>query len=295
MRIAPVLVPYLRQSSPSLWADAALAGMITHNDYASNAACEAFVYMLWQLLGMSSTPPPEWWLETYIDIASQLEGETSYTPRMPGFHYSGPVWKFTRDKILRAREGRLSTIDPCNHWGSGAYLMETIPSVIYILETYGSDPEQVIVRAVNEIWDNDTVAAIVGAAVGALHGKTALPQRWLDGLLGRTGANDDGKTFALKGIKGSIQTEEDAFDTGCEFEGLTATGVTFLKGPQAGNPISVVEYTDDMKVMGPNCSSWVWHHLFSPRQLLVVGLLIVVVLASPIVRSSVLMMRSAMR
>lgn len=32
MRIAPILIPHLRQPSPALWADAALAGMITHND-----------------------------------------------------------------------------------------------------------------------------------------------------------------------------------------------------------------------------------------------------------------------
>lgn len=38
----------------------------------------------------------------------------------------------------------------------------------------------------NDTRDNDTVAAIVGAAVGALHGKSALPARWIRNLLGRT-------------------------------------------------------------------------------------------------------------
>jgi hypothetical protein len=41
--------------------------------------------------------------------------------------------------------------------------------------------------------DNDTIAAIVGAAVGARHGLHALPREWRDGLLGRTGAEDDGR------------------------------------------------------------------------------------------------------
>jgi ADP-ribosylglycohydrolase len=53
------------------------------------------------------------------------------------------------------------------------------------------------VRAVNETHDNDTVAAIVGAAVGALHGRNALPAAWLRGLLGRTYTNDDGSVFRL--------------------------------------------------------------------------------------------------
>jgi ADP-ribosylglycohydrolase len=53
------------------------------------------------------------------------------------------------------------------------------------------------VRAVNDTVDNDTIGAIVGAVVGALHGKHRLPARWLDGLLGRTAAADDGRVFEL--------------------------------------------------------------------------------------------------
>jgi len=50
---------------------------------------------------------------------------------------------------------------------------------------------------VNDTFDNDTIAAVVGAAVGALHGARALPSRWRAGLLGRTGAADDGIVFRL--------------------------------------------------------------------------------------------------
>ncbi|HEU4630236.1 MAG TPA: ADP-ribosylglycohydrolase family protein, partial [Gemmatimonadaceae bacterium] len=50
---------------------------------------------------------------------------------------------------------------------------------------------------VNDTYDNDTIAAIVGAAVGALHGVDALPARWRTGLLGRTRAADDGRVFEL--------------------------------------------------------------------------------------------------
>ncbi len=58
---------------------------------------------------------------------------------------------------------------------------------------HADDPEEAIVQAVNHTRDNDTVAAIVGAAVGALHGESALPQRWRNGLLGRTRESDDGQ------------------------------------------------------------------------------------------------------
>lgn len=44
---------------------------------------------------------------------------------------------------------------------------------------------------------SEAIAAIVGAAVGALHGRSALPRRWLDGLLGRIAADYDGTVFRL--------------------------------------------------------------------------------------------------
>jgi len=70
-------------------------------------------------------------------------------------------------------------------------------SVLYILMRRGDDREQAIVRAVNDTRDNDTIAAIVGAAVGALHSQAAIPPRWIDDLAGRTAANDDGVIFTL--------------------------------------------------------------------------------------------------
>jgi ADP-ribosylglycohydrolase len=62
---------------------------------------------------------------------------------------------------------------------------------------HAEDPEEAIIRAVNDTKDNDTIAAIVGAAVGALHGCARLPDRWRQGLLGRTQENDDGRIFEI--------------------------------------------------------------------------------------------------
>ncbi len=56
---------------------------------------------------------------------------------------------------------------------------------------------EVILRAVNDTKDNDSIGAIVGAAVGALHGDKRLPDRWKRGLLGRTQESDDGRIFEI--------------------------------------------------------------------------------------------------
>ncbi len=197
MRIAPLVVPHLGAPSPSLWADAALAGMVTHNDYASNACCVAFVHLLWRCLSLERAPGPSWWLENFVPVMEALEGETTYVPRVPSLRYQGPMARFAAIHVGQALDEGWSVLKACNTWHSGAFLLETIPSALYILARHADDAEEAIVRAVNDTRDNDTVAAIVGAAIGALHGARALPQRWREGLLGRTQAADDGRVQEL--------------------------------------------------------------------------------------------------
>lgn len=198
MRIAPILVPHLRTPSNGLWVDTTLAAMLTHNDASSTASCLAFVAMLWALLGRTTPPAAEWWLDAYIAVARDLEGATGYETRRGEYlGYRGPLWRFVAERVSDAHARHLSVVEACEAWQSGAYLIETVPSLIYILMRHGDDPEEAVVRAVNDTHDNDTIAALVGAAVGALHGSSALPARWRRSLLGRLGANDDGALWTL--------------------------------------------------------------------------------------------------
>jgi ADP-ribosyl-[dinitrogen reductase] hydrolase len=199
MRIAPMLVPHIRHPSPGLWKDAALCTMLTHNDAAAISSCVAFVALLWDLLAMDTPPEnPEWWLDRYVEIAKPIEGAAVYRPR-GGQHlgYAGSVSGFVDQYVRDAWRRKLDVREAGDSWYSGAYLLETVPSVLYILMCHAHDPEEAIVRAVNDTRDNDTIAAIVGAAVGALHGEDALPARWRHGLLGRTREADDGRVFDL--------------------------------------------------------------------------------------------------
>lgn len=91
----------------------------------------------------------------------------------------------------------MSVLDSCKHWYSGAYLLETVLSVIFILMKYGDNLAEALIRAINDTKDSDTIGAIVGAAVGALHGKEAIPERWIKNHSGRTSFSDDGRIFAL--------------------------------------------------------------------------------------------------
>lgn len=72
-----------------------------------------------------------------------------------------------------------------------------MPSVSYVLMRHSEDPERAIVTAVSDALDNDTIGAIVGAAVGVLHGESGLPQHWIANLPSRTAGADGGRIFEL--------------------------------------------------------------------------------------------------
>ena len=198
MRIAPVVIPHLVRPSAELWIDAAVLSLTTHRDPAATASSLAFASVLWQLLGAEAPPSADWFRAELLQILSELETGQQYSPR--GGWYTGQAGTFSQlvaRRIDDACDRGWSVPDACDAFYSGAYVLETLPCVIYLLMRCAHDPEEAIVRAVNDTYDNDTVAAIVGAAVGALHGLDALPRRWRDGLTGRTGADDAGRMFEI--------------------------------------------------------------------------------------------------
>ena len=199
MRIAPVVLPHLASPGPALWVDAVIGGSVTHNDYASNASCAGFVAVLWEAFHARPPVPPGFWLDRFIAVAQQIEGEERrYTPRVPAYaDKQVALWQFADEVVRDALARQVPVVDACNSWYSGAFVLETVPSVLYILERCGNDPEEALVRAVNDTCDNDSAGAVVGAAVGALHGLEGLPRRWREGLLGRTTVDDDGRVFDL--------------------------------------------------------------------------------------------------
>jgi ADP-ribosyl-[dinitrogen reductase] hydrolase len=199
MRIAPAILPYIGTPTPELWKRTALFAGTTHNDPANIACCVGFVKLLCDLLVATKPPQPSWWIDTFEKIACPVEGDTQYKPRGGEWQgkYVGSLTKFAAEKSREALEKDLGAVQFGRQAFSGAYLMETMPMVLFILAKWGHNPEQALITAVNDTKDNDTVAAIVGAAVGALHGENALPKHWWKNLLGRLGQDDDGRIQEL--------------------------------------------------------------------------------------------------
>ena len=199
MRIAPMLVPHsARALARAVDRYRPLCARSPTTTRLRLPLAWPFVSILWELLGRTAAPEPQWWVDSYVRVARELEHREDYRPRAGDFpDYQGSLWRFVEEKVPAAYERGLSTLEACESWYSGAYLLETVPCVLYILMRHADDAETAMVRAVNDTRDNDTIAAIVGAAVGALHGREALPDRWDDKLTGRTTDSDDGRVFEL--------------------------------------------------------------------------------------------------
>lgn len=199
MRVAPVLLPHLQGGGEATRQDAADCAALTHRDPAAVSSAVAWVGILESLIREGSVPDPEWWVERYVALARPVEGETpQYDPRSPHVDQRRwRLWELVSQLVPAALRRGTPVRAACDWWYSGAYLLETVPSVLYILARHADDPEEAIVRAVNDTKDNDTVASLVASAVGAVHGTAGLPERWIRGLLGRTMEDDDGRVFEL--------------------------------------------------------------------------------------------------
>lgn len=67
-------------------------------------------------------------------------------------------------------------------FGCGVRSADSWPPAIWAALRFADNPEEAIIQAVNLGGDTDTIGAMTGALVGALHGDTWFPQRWFEQL-----------------------------------------------------------------------------------------------------------------
>ena len=72
--------------------------------------------------------------------------------------------------------------DAFEYFHNGAFVLESLPASLWCFLRHWDDPQQAILTAVSGGYDADTVAAMTGALVGALHGEDVFPASWVDEL-----------------------------------------------------------------------------------------------------------------
>ncbi len=128
-----------------------------------------------------------------LGAAATGDHRVARTPQPCAARISRQAVELMERELTDAWSSGASVLSACDRWYSGAYVLETAPCALYILMLHAADPEEAIERAVNDTWDNDTIAAIVGA----LHGAAALPKSSRDGLSGRTAEEDEGRIWSI--------------------------------------------------------------------------------------------------
>jgi hypothetical protein len=66
---------------------------------------------------------------------------------------------------------------------TACYVEHSVPAVLFLALKYHNDPEKALVVNTNLGGDNVYRGGVLGALLGAEHGKSGFPRRWVDGLL----------------------------------------------------------------------------------------------------------------
>lgn len=183
MRIAPVIVAHINKRDTSrLWRDVADVTILTHRNVNAVAASIAYVDMLWGFLRNREKVLPASVLQRFREVVATLQDDDEVQPRSPRL-VSDDFSSFC-GMALAAYKQSVPIDVACDWWYSGAYLPETLPSMLYIIARHIDEPMKAIFRAVNDTKDNDTIASLVAAAMGALYGMDAFSGDWVMELSG---------------------------------------------------------------------------------------------------------------
>ena len=184
--------PYANRGGPRSWLwEVILGSALTHDHPTSTGACVAFARLLDHLLHAKATPSAVELVELFVETMRPIEGDVELVSRVPGETFRGAAAKIVADLVLPALDKPPQEAGA--QWYSGAFLLETLPTTLHLIARYRDDPQECILRAVNDTWDNDTIASLCGAAMGARHGLDAFRPEWLESLPGRTTDRDAGR------------------------------------------------------------------------------------------------------
>ncbi len=107
------------------------------------------------------------------------------------------TFEMMQAKILYLQEVLKKDIDDnaaIAHLGNGIRASEAVACALLATIRYHAVPEDAVIKGVNSGGDTDTIGALTGAQIGALHGKDWIPARWLDNM-----ENEEyGKDYIIK-------------------------------------------------------------------------------------------------
>ena len=182
MRVSPI---GLRNAADvnAIRREAAISALITHATGMAvvSAIAQAFMVALCVHRTVGDLTTDGLRSELLTRLAIVLDGvvEEAVPERRP----DRPGRYRLRDRLAEATNRSFATAaDAFEYFHNGAFVLESLPAALWCFLRHWDDPEQAILTAVSGGYDADTVAAMTGALVGALHGEGGFPSPWLDDL-----------------------------------------------------------------------------------------------------------------
>lgn len=198
MRIAPILYLVGRLPVQDILASTVNCARISHRHPVAIASAIAWLHLLDHALrhpgatGLELTHTFNNALKVNEPMCPEALRGGSYAS-----HWTGRLSEFVEETVLSGTYKAMTVEEFGDATHSGAYLFETVPTVLFILIRHDGEPERAILEAVNSTVDNDTIASLVASVSGAQHGRDAFRRSWVTNLSGRTTFDDDGQVQTL--------------------------------------------------------------------------------------------------
>ena len=196
-RVFPVVLPHLcgEPSTGELWEDVAASTALTHDDDATVAAAVSVATLFIEALRPREPDlePKIQWLETFRGTVERFPprlltpAQGSELRRVQLDPSSGSPKRLSLSELCEDLKEVLDTPWGVERliarYGAGYYLLESIPTLLVLLERLGDRPDEAILAAVNLTRGRDSIATLMGGLMGARHGMAAFRRPWIDGLV----------------------------------------------------------------------------------------------------------------
>ena len=166
MRIAPVGLVYCNKDDEELKKAVCDAIQCTyvHPEGIDGAVIQAKAVALLTNLEKAADFNPETFLETLSEIS------TTDIMKMKMMYLGDVLTKQIPDEAA------------ISYLGNGVRASEAVSCALLAVVKYYLTPREAVIKSVNFGGDTDTIGAMTGAQIGALHGKDWFPKRWLENM-----------------------------------------------------------------------------------------------------------------
>lgn len=167
-RIAPLVLARPQGGDPRALHFVVMAARITHAHPLCSLTSLGFAALLWDLLASPTPPSPHFYLERFLDVIAPIEPQESQVSpdRGPLDGWQGRFSDYLCQIVLQARQQSLTPEQARNYFGQEDCLLQAIPYWLYLLECHAHQPK----LALNH-FSSPWVGALLGASLGALHGR----------------------------------------------------------------------------------------------------------------------------